>query len=305
MPSYVRSGASFRANSQTASSQTKSSITALADGGFVVTWQTMDNSADGYWWAIKSQRYDAQGVAVGAETLVNNLGAGDQIAAQTASLANGGYVVTWETSDSSQDGSGTAIKARLFDSTGTAVGGEFRVNSHTTLDQKDPTITGLADGGFVVAWYTTDTSQDGAGWAIKAQRYDAAGTAVGTEFRVNSTASGSQWKTDIAGLTNGGFVVTWQTGNDANSQVYGQLYGADGVKVGGQFVANGSIAYDTLGKVAALPGGGFVVTWMTYDSDSLGIRAQIFNASGTKVGSDFAVNSMTEGVQMDPDVATL
>src|SRR5687768_4340663 len=115
MPSYVRSGASFRANSQTASSQTKSSITALADGGFVVTWQTMDNSADGSWWAIKSQRYNAQGVAVGAETLVNNLGAGDQIAAQTASLANGGYVVTWETSDSSQDGSGTAIKARLFD----------------------------------------------------------------------------------------------------------------------------------------------------------------------------------------------
>ena len=144
MPSYVRSGAPIRANSQTASSQTKSSITALADGGYVVTWQTMDNSADGYWWAIKSQRYNAQGVAVGAETLVNNLGAGDQIAAQTASLANGGYVVTWETSDSSQDGSGTAIKARLFDSTGTAVGGEFRVNSQATLDQKDPTVSGLS-----------------------------------------------------------------------------------------------------------------------------------------------------------------
>jgi hypothetical protein len=305
MPSFVRSGAPIRANSQTASTQNKSSITALADGGFVVIWQTMDNSADGSWWAIKSQRYNAQGVAVGAETLVNNLGAGDQTAARSASLANGGYIVTWETSDTSQDGSGTAIKARLFDSTGTAVGGEFRVNSQTAQDQKDPTVSGLTDGGFVVAWYTTDSSQDGAGWAIKAQRYDFAGVAVGAEFLVNTTAFGSQWKTDIAGLTNGGFIVTWQTGNDANAQVYGQLYGADGVKMGGQFVANGSITYDTLGKVAALPGGGFVVTWMTYDSDSLGIRAQIFNASGAKVGSDFAVNSVTEGTQWDPDIAAL
>ncbi|HEX8308115.1 MAG TPA: cadherin domain-containing protein [Allosphingosinicella sp.] len=305
MPSFVRSGAPIGVNSQTASSQNKSSITALADGGFVVTWQTTDSISDGYSGAIKSQRYSAQGVAVGTETLVNNLGAGEQAAAQTAALANGGYVVTWQTGDTTQDGSGTAVKARLFDSSGAAVGGEFRVNSQTLLDQKDPTVAGLTDGGFVVAWYTTDTSQDGSGWAVKAQRYDSSGTAVGTEFRVNTTASGSQWKADIVGLTNGGFVVTWQTGNDANSQVYGQLYGADGVKVGGQFVANGSIAYDTLGKVAALPGGGFVVTWMTYDSDSLGIRAQIFNASGSKVGSDFAVNSMSEGVQMDPDVATL
>ncbi|HEX8126580.1 MAG TPA: cadherin domain-containing protein [Allosphingosinicella sp.] len=305
MPSFVRSGAPVGVNSQTAFSQTKSSITALADGGFVVTWQTIDGSADGSSGAIRLQRYNAQGVAAGTETLVNNLGAGDQAAAQTAALANGGYVVTWQTGDTTQDGSGTAVKARLFDSSGAAVGGEFRVNSQTLLDQKDPTVAGLTDGGFIVAWYTTDTAQDGSGWAIKAQRYDSSGIAVGTEFRVNTTASGSQWKADIAGLTNGGFVVTWQTGNDANSQVYGQLYGADGVKVGGQFVANGSIANDTLGKVAALPGGGFVVTWMTYDSDSLGIRAQIFNASGAKVGSDFAVNSISEGVQMDPDVATL
>jgi hypothetical protein len=303
MPSFVRSGAAFTANSQTASSQTRSSITALNDGGYVVVWQTLASAADGSGAAIKAQRYNAQGVAVGAETLVNNAGAGDQTWPKVASLASGGYAVTWETADSTQDGSGSAIKARLFDAAGAPVGGEFRVNSQTVMDQKEPTLVGLADGGFVVAWYTTDTAQDGAGWAIKAQRYDASGAAVGAEFRVNTTAFGSQYTIDIASLSSGGFVVTWQTGNSAGTQVSAQVYGADGVKAGGEIIVSNGFSSHTGGRVTGLANGGFVVAWMTDNGDGIGIRAQMFGAAGNKVGADFIVNPGTSG--FNPDIAAL
>jgi hypothetical protein len=301
MPSFVRFGAALTANSLTASSQIRSSITALADGGFVVVWQSLDPNADGSGYAVRAQRYDAQGVAVGAETLINNAVAGDQTWPRVASLASGGYVVTWDTGDTTQDGSGTAIKARLFDASGAAVGDEFRVNTQGLMDQKQANVVGLADGGFVIAWQTSDPAQDGAGGAIKAQRFDAAGVPVGAEFRINTTAFGTQINVDLAALANGGFVATWQTGNSSGTQISAQVYGADGARIGSEFLVSNGFGTHLSGRVAALPGGGFIVTWVTDNGNGLGPRAQIFDAAGNKVGADFIVAMGGS----DPDVAVL
>ena len=45
-------------------------------------------------------------------------------------------------------------------------------------------MAALAGGGFVVTW--TSDGQDGSGYGIYGQRYAADGTAVGSEFRVNT-----------------------------------------------------------------------------------------------------------------------
>ena len=68
-------------------------------------------------------------------------------------LDGGGFVVTWQ--DFSQmvgDPSGRDIRGEMFDASGTAVGSEFLVNTTTTNNQLDPSVTGLAGGGFVVTW---------------------------------------------------------------------------------------------------------------------------------------------------------
>lgn len=298
MPSYVRSGAAFAANSLVASNQTRSSITALGDGGFVVVWQTAVGG-------IKMQRYDAQGVAAGGEALVNQGTGGSMVWPRVTSLASGGYVVTWETTDSTRDTYGTAIMGRMFNSSGAPVGNEFRVNTQWFMDQQQPTIAGLADGGFVVAWQTTDTSADGSGWAVKAQRFSAAGAAVGAEFRVNAIAFGSQNNIDAASLANGGFVVTWQTGNSLGTQVYAQAYNADGSAAGTQILVTDDFGSRTHGRVVGLPNGGFVVTWMAEDADGLGIYAQLFDASRNKVGAGFQVNTLNAMSQYEPDIAVL
>ena len=47
------------------------------------------------------------------------------------------------------------------------------------------------DGDFVITWQSH--GQDGSGWGIYAQRYNAAGVKQGTEFRVNTYTLSHQY----------------------------------------------------------------------------------------------------------------
>ncbi len=63
---------------------------------------------------------------------------------------------------------------------------------------------------------------------------------VGTEFLVNTETADGQGNPTITGLTNGGFVVTWQDNsrtlgdNDATS-IKAQLFSASGAKLGTEY----------------------------------------------------------------------
>ncbi|MEQ1670666.1 MAG: hypothetical protein ABL893_07405, partial [Hyphomicrobium sp.] len=58
-------GNDIQVNTTTANDQLYSSVTALADGGFVVTWTSLGQ--DGSGWGIYGQRYTAAGAASGPE----------------------------------------------------------------------------------------------------------------------------------------------------------------------------------------------------------------------------------------------
>jgi hypothetical protein len=66
---------------------------------------------------------------------------------------------------------------------------ETRVNTTTASDQFYPSVTAL-NGGYIVTWMSL--SQDGSGYGIYAQRYDASGNTVGSETRVNTTTASDQ-----------------------------------------------------------------------------------------------------------------
>ena len=118
------------------------------------------------------------------------------------------------------------------------VGPEFRVNSATTNAQQQPSLARLAGGSFVVVWESN--AQDGSGWGIYGQRYNAAGTPVGDEFPVNTRVAGDQAQASVVGLVGGGFVVVWTSdGQDGSGLgVYAQRYNAAGAKVEGEFRVN-------------------------------------------------------------------
>ena len=249
----------------------------------------------------------------GPEILVNTTTTGNQwLFPAIARLQDGNYVVAWsDNSGLGGDASGGAIKAQLLDPNGGKIGPEFLVNQNTPGDQYDPKIAVLGNGTFVVTW--TDNTGDADSWAVKARIYDQTGTPLGNEFLVNTKSSTGQWDADILALANGGFLVTWadQTGDSSLYGTRGQLFDGGGTKVGGEFQVNTTeFLYQNGSAMAALPGGGFVVTWNDFsfsggDFDRYSIRAQIYDADGNRVGGEFLVNTTTLHDQGRPTVATL
>src|SRR5690606_38246941 len=131
-----------------------------SDGSFVVAWQSA--SIDGSGDAIMARRYNANGGALAAQFRVNRLTAGDQQFASVTIDSSGNFLITWQSAG--QDGSGNAVLARTYNSSGTALGNELVVNQFTTGNQDAPAAAALSGGGFVVAWRSAD--QDGSGDGI-------------------------------------------------------------------------------------------------------------------------------------------
>jgi hypothetical protein len=306
--SYYKSGTEFFVNTRRTENQTAPATAAFADGRFIVAWGSLDSTQDGSGSAIKAQLFAADGTLLGGEFLVNTAATGSQFTPTVATLADGKFVIAWSTGDTLQDGSGNAIKAQLFDASGAKLGAEFLVNTGTASSQFTPNVANLTNGGFVITW------DDWSTFDMKGQTYDANGTRVGSEFTVNTQTSGFQEYGDVTGLAGGGFVATWRTtdttGDGSGQSVKAQLFSAAGAKVGVEFRVNTATAGDQYSPVTtALSNGGFVVAWYTTDALQDGsqgaIKAQIFNATGVRIGSEFLVNTQATNLQNDPAVTAL
>jgi hypothetical protein len=185
--------------------QFASSVTALANGRWAVTWCSYGHAGDTS--GIYAQIYNANGSKSGSEFHVNTYTPGNQYDPEITTLANGDFLVTWESQN--QDGSGYGIYQQRFDADGTVDGVERRVNKTTTSDQDAVDVTGLSTGGYVVTWQSEN--QDGNGYGIYGQVYDASGLKVGKELLINKHTNSEQWEPSVAALDNGKFVVTWQS----------------------------------------------------------------------------------------------
>ena len=96
---------------------------------------------------------------------------------------------------------------------------------------------------------------------------------VTPEELVNSQVSGAQVRSSLAVLADGGHVVVWNSDSQDGSSygVYAQRYDAAGDKVGGEVRINSYTAGEqNFGQVAALAGGGYVVTWDSVGQDGSG-----------------------------------
>ena len=268
-----RLGGAFRANTVTAGAQSAPSIAALTTGGFVVAWQ----SGDGSGYGIYAQHYNAAGGRVGGEFRVNTDTIGTQALPSAAGLVGGGFVIAWESSP--QDGSGYGIYGQRYSAAGARAGAEFRVNTTIAGNQARPSVAGLKDGGFVVAWESS--LEDGSGLGVYDQRYAKTGVkAAPVQFLVNTTTAGDQYQPRIAGFSDTGFVAAWTSRNEDGSGlgVYGQLFSATGAKLNVEFRVNTTVLHDQWQPaVATLVGPNFVVAWTSPDGgSSLGVYAQRF-----------------------------
>src|SRR5687768_16836121 len=140
MPIF-RNGQDFIVNTTTAQGQYSPAITALTDGRFVVTWESYEGPilSQGH---IRGRLYDANGTPAGNDFRIDATDDGDQQGAAVTALADGRFVVTWRSEDT-DEGDGSCILARLFDSGGTSTDGDFIVNTTAMGNQSTPAVTTL------------------------------------------------------------------------------------------------------------------------------------------------------------------
>jgi hypothetical protein len=119
----------------------------------------------------------------------------------------GGSLIVWEASG--LDGSLFGVFARRFDASGRSQGDEFRVNTTTEHDQRQPAVAADPRAGAVVVWSSFE--QDGELGGIFGQRFDLSGKSIGGEFSINERFEGHQCEPQVAFDSRGGFIVAWST----------------------------------------------------------------------------------------------
>ncbi|MDH4563126.1 hypothetical protein E8F06_19175 [Pseudomonas sp. BN411] len=290
----VKLGVETRVNSTTLNWQYNPEITALTDGGFVVVWAS--DGQDGSIGTSCLQRYDANGVKVGAEVVVNTTTAGPQDYPTISGLADGGYLVVWEGTGS---GDSYGIFAQRFNASGAKVGVETRINTDVLDSQSEPAIAPLANGGYVVTWETIQDSTDGT-TDTYVQLFNSAGTKVGTQVRVNTTTVGSQGEPEITALFDGGYLLVWcGSGGGDETGIFAQRFNASGAKVGLEVRINTNTAnIQEFPHVTLLVDGSYVISWDSYDAAGLvgDVHSQRFDANGnrlTGLTGDAAANVLT------------
>src|SRR5688500_442573 len=288
----VAQGTNFLVNTSTLFSQSDASVAVDADGDFVIAWENrMSATATDY--DIFARRYNAAAGAQGGEFRLNTFSPSDQRDASVAIDASGNFVIAWQ-SIGQEGGSNRGIYAQRYNAAGVAQGGELHVNTITTANQVDPAAAMDASGDFVIVWAS------GSDNGIHAQRFDSAGTTVGSEFHVNSATTDSGQRASVAMDASGDFVVIWNGTN-----ILARRFDSADVAQGLPFAAiTFTTGFPVFSSVAMDADGDFLVTGEKDgpDSSSYGVFGQSFNAAGVPQGSEFLVNTFTTNRQRVPAV---
>jgi len=303
-------GGEILVSSNTDGDQEDPAVAALSGGGFAVAWQSASAALSGGQGEIAARRFNNDGTAIDAtEFQVNTTTASNQDVPTITGLTGGGFAVAWHGWETNST-INTQVRARVYDSSGAALGNDFTVNSYTTEKQRFPAMASLNDGSFVVTW--DSTGQDGSGEGVYGQRFDSSGAMVGGEFLVNEATAGNQSYSDIAVRTDGSFIVGWHSSGapgDVGTDVYQRIYVVDsGTAMPGSTsrVNTDTGGSETQMSVAALSDGGSVAVWTAnngQDGAASGIFGQRYDSSGAAVGAEFQVNTTTVLDQKDASVA--
>jgi hypothetical protein len=257
-------------------------------------WTTFISSNE-----VEGRIITADGTALASEFRVNAIVNNHQDSEALAGLNNGRFVAVFD--DASLGA--RSVVARLFEADGTPVAGDFVValaSASGVPFDRTPDVAALGDGGFVVSW-TTDFGN--ADRDIHFRMFNADGSPR-TDARLGSSSSSSLDSdfSSVTRLAGGNIVLAWEespTTGPAALQVRFARFDAAGTALdpgGGVLIdSSGTLNLDI--QLAALPDGGFVVTYTSngWGTGSEEVTARVYNADGSPRTGLLLVNSTANG----------
>ncbi|MDC7674947.1 hypothetical protein [Asticcacaulis machinosus] len=331
-------GNEFLVNTGVELDQTAPRATTLNNGNVVINWVTSLGTVGSIPLSeIRAQIVTADGIKSGAEIIASSGTAFSNnshrhIQPSISRLQSGGFGIvyisnghiTTTPANAATDG---PIFAREFSATGTALTDAsvppLTYNYNGQLigaagRQRQPQFTTLSDGRLLLSWTEHNLQAmlggDGDSLSVKAQLFTADADELSPAFIVNTSTTGQQSTPRVAALTNGGFVIVWQDYNGSVSgnliiKLRAQIYNSTGAKVGSEFLIKDSPGLlQSTPSIAALPNGQFVISWSeatatTSTEDEA--YAQIFDATGARIGTIITLATNTAGRQVAPEITGL
>lgn len=255
---------------------TRPDVALDSSGNFVVTWYSVSAFTDR---EIYARRFDNTGNPSGAAIQVNTQTSGDQKEPAIEMDANGNYVISWISQD-------TTIAAQRFDSSGNRLGGEL-VLATASGDQilSENRLAMNAGGSFAAAWTAISASSTTGDYDVYARRFDSSATPLAPTFRVNNnpaTQTQEQRSPAVAIDASGRLLISWTNGTNNLANIFAQRYNADGSVDSTEFQVNRTV-FDvrTFSQLALDDQGGFLALWKGAVTGSNGdLFMQRYNAAG-------------------------
>jgi len=288
-------GSEFQINNFTAGSQASPDVVALTNGGFVVTWSDDSRTlGDSFTSGIHAQIYSATGLEVGSEFLANTRTDGWQSNPAVTALANGAFAISWF--DENRQGDGF-VRMQVFDSAGNKPNSE-RLVANDDGNERTPDMVTLTNGNVAIAWNDRGL--------FKSAVYTRNGGLVATGAVVSRTLASAG--TEIAALSNGGYLMGWIDGPVNNKAFSVQRFTATGALDGAEIEISPITDSHRGTALLGLEGGGFVVVWPDDSSvpgdTGTSLLGRVYDASGVPDGDIFVVGPDLSGYSdVDPELA--
>ncbi|WP_338086792.1 cadherin-like domain-containing protein [Magnetospirillum aberrantis] len=267
-------GGSVVLNQITNGNQELRAISALADGGVAVCWE----SPDGYGSGVYAMRLDASGSRISQEYRQNGQTSGSQQAYAVAGLNDNSFASVWTSSD--------GIHVTRTDWRNNSR--EFRV-ANTTAWDLHPQIRALGGGGYVVVWERRDEVSGQI--SVAGQVYSSTGTEVGPMFQVDSVILNNQ-QAQLTALSDGGFVVSWVANDGSGTGIFARRFAADGTATGSESRINETALSDQFApRCVAFDTGGFALVWASAASEgAAGVYYRTFDGQGQANSVELRLN---------------
>ena len=130
-----------------------------------------------------------------------------------------------------------------------------------------------------------------------------------SDTQINTWTNNNQQYPSIANLSDGNFIVIWQSyldyanGSSASWGIYGQIFYSNGAKKRNQFPISNNTAFNqTYPKVKASSSSKFMVIWLQSDGNIFG---QIYINDNTKLNNQFQINTITNSNIEFPSITSL
>ena len=194
------------------SNQASPTISLSYRGNFILAWEDKRNGD----FDIYAQLFSKDCIAIGINFKVNDdVVSATQEHPSVSTDNSGNFVISWM---DERNGFHTDIYAQCYDSNGTAIGNNFKVNSNPWNSYEGyPSTSKDNTGNFVITWITFFNGDRD----IYAQRYSSNGQLIGDNFRITNTSSQDQQGPNVI-LHNDRIYNTWK--DNRTGEIVGDIW---------------------------------------------------------------------------------